>query len=57
MRISKSPFPLEESKSKIFWGYCGDQLSQEYCLGLMDWANGPMTQSEDAGISEDGQLR
>ena len=36
---------------------CGDQLSLKYCLGLMDWACGPMTQSEDADISKDGQLR
>ena len=36
---------------------CGDQLSLEYYLGWMDWAYGLMTQSEDADISEDGQLR
>ena len=30
-RISKSSFPLEESKNKIFRGYCGGQLSLEYC--------------------------
>ena len=55
--ISKSSFPPEELKSKILRGYCGDQLSLEYCLGWMDWACGLMTQSEDADISEDGQLR
>ena len=31
--ISKSSFPLEESKSKILRGYCGDQSPLEYCLG------------------------
>ena len=57
MGISKSSFPPEESKSKILRGYCGDQLSLEYCLGLMDLACGPMTQFEDVDISKDGQLR
>ena len=45
MRISKSPFFLEESKSKILRGYCGDQLSLEVLfrldrLGL--WPNNPI---------------
>ena len=32
-------------------------MSLEYCLGWMDWVCGPMTQSEDADISKDDQLR
>ena len=45
MRISKSPFSPEESKSKIFRGYCGDQLPLEVLfrldrLGL--WPNNPV---------------
>ena len=55
--ISKSSFPPEESKNKILRGYCGDRFSLEYCLDWMDWACGPMTQSKDSDISEDGQLR
>ena len=33
-RISKSPFPPEESKSKILRGYCGDQLPLEELFRL-----------------------
>ena len=45
MRISKSPFPPEESKSKILRGYFGDQLPLEVLfrldrLGL--WPNDPV---------------
>ena len=44
-RISKSPFPPNESKSKILRGYCGDQLPLEVLfrldrLGL--WPNDPV---------------
>ena len=44
-RISKSPFPPEESKSKILRGYYGDQLPLEVLfrlnrLGL--WPNDPI---------------
>ena len=34
MRISKSPFPPEESKSKILRDYCGDQLPLEVLFRL-----------------------
>ena len=45
MRISKSPFSPEESKSKILRGYCGDKLPLEVLfkldrLGL--WPNNPV---------------
>ena len=45
MRISKSPFPPKESKSKILRGYFGDQLPLEVLfrldrLGL--WPNDPV---------------
>ena len=44
-RISKSPFPPEESKIKTLRGYCGDQLPLEVLfrldrLGL--WPNDPV---------------
>ena len=47
---------VKELKILVFIYYCGDQFSLEYCLGLMDWACDPMTQSKDTNISEDGQL-
>ena len=57
MRVSKSSFSLEESKSKILRGYCGGQLIPEVLFtwkGLYLWSK---TQSEDKNISEDDQLR
>ena len=44
-RISKSPFPPEESKSKILRGYCGDYLPLEvlFRLNRLDlWPNDPV---------------
>ena len=45
MRISKSSFSPEESKSKIFGGYCGGQLIPEVLFrlrGLGLWPNNPV---------------
>ena len=33
-------------------GYCGDQLPVEVLFKMIGWACGPMTQSEDANMSE-----
>ena len=44
-RMSKSPFPPEESNSKILRGYCGDQLPLEVLFrlnGLGLWPNDPV---------------
>ena len=47
MRISKSPFSPEESKNKIFRGYCGDQLPLKVLFKLDKLGLQPITQSED----------
>ena len=41
--------------NNIVYILCGPVV-YEYCWGCMDWAYGPMAQSEDANQSEDGQL-
>ena len=43
--MSKSPFPPEESNSKILRGYCGDHLPLEVLFrmnGLGLWPNDPV---------------
>ena len=57
MRVSKSSFSPEESKSKILRGYCGGQLIPEVLFTWKWLSLWPKTQSEDKNISEDGQLR
>ena len=57
MRISKSSFSPEESKSNILRGYCGGQLILEVLFKLKRLGLWPNTQSEDKNISEDNQLR